>query len=1000
MMTYWKSIEEFEGGPEIRARAETEFEDTPLRITAGPDRRGFLKAAGFAFAGATLSGCRQAPVEKAIPLLRQVEGMSPGRPYYYASTCSGCPAGCGLLTKTRDGRPIKLEGNAEHPLSRGGLCAVGQASILSLYDGLRLKQPLRHGKEARWDEVDAEIAAQFDRIRKEKRAVRILTATIASPTLNAVVRGFVQSFPNAQHIVCDPQSASPILESHQLTHGARILPRYRFDKAEVIVSFDADFLGTWISPVEFTQSYSAGRQPDAKPPRMSHHTQLESRMSVTGSKADRRYRLSPGEVPQVIEQLALRVARRTGAAADWAKDAPVALATKELDELAERLVSARGRSLVVCGLADTGAQVLCNYLNHLLGNYGTTLDVEAPSRQRQGDDRAVARLLEEIAGGKVAALVVPGVNPLADLPGGDVLRRVPLLVSLSPRLDETASVATYVCPDSDPLESWGDTEAVSGIASLMQPAVQTLAQTRPAVETLARWAGGQSAAYDLVRTTWKREIHPRSTGKEDFEAFWRKSLHDGVAAVRPQNTAVKPFDVKAVRPLTPTPAQDLTLVLYSKPSIPDGRHAYNPWLQELPDPVSKCTWDNYACLAPSTAERLKVKEGDVVRLEAGGHSLELPALLQPGQHEKVIAVALGYGRKESARFAGVGPGWLFRRPSLGEKGLVGGNASSFLRFEDGALRYWRSDLRLTDTGKLHPLALTQNHHTLSVPKHLDPGGGSRPIVQETRLVELSNVRRETAADKSEEDLWPRDHPFTGHRWALAVDLSACTGCSACVVACQVENNIPVVGKDEVIRNREMHWLRLDRYYSGDPTAPQVAHQPMMCQQCEHASCETVCPVLATVHSEEGLNQQIYNRCVGTRYCANNCAFKARRFNWFEYAREDRLANLVLNPDVTVRSRGVMEKCTFCVQRIQDAKIEAKRERRALRDGEIQTACQQSCPAQAIVFGDWNDPNSRLSKWMNSLRRYRVLEEINVRPSVGYLKVVRQGETNEGGSRHG
>ena len=416
-----------------------------------------------------------------------------------------------------------------------------------------------------------------------------------------------------------------------------------------------------------------------------------------------------------------------------------------------------------------------------------------------------------------------------------------------------------------------------------------------------------------------------------------------------------------------------TLVLYPSIAMIEGRQAYNPWLHELPDPITKITWDNYASISPATATSLGVSDGDVVRVE----NIELPVLVQPGQHDRVIAVALGYGRKASERFAALGPRWLDHRPTVNEKGRVGENASPLLAFHDGLLRYERADVKIARTGRRVDLALTQTHHTLSV------DGVVRPIVQETTPGEPAEP------PERREELWPEDHAYKGHRWGMAVDLNACTGCSACVVACQVENNTPVVGKDEVRRRREMHWIRIDRYYSGPPDNVEVAHQPMMCQQCDHAPCETVCPTLATVHSDEGLNQQVYNRCVGTRYCANNCPYKTRRFNWFNYPREDRLANLVLNPDVTVRTRGIMEKCTFCVQRIQEAKIEAKVLGAPVKDGDIRTACEQACPAGAIVFGDLNDPNSHVARLARDARQYRVLEDLNVGPAVHYLKIVRK-----------
>lgn len=1005
---YWRSLEELEGGGSLAEPEEAEFGDTPLRNLFEPGRRDFLRAAGFVFAGAALTGCSRAPVERAIPLLRQSEGITPGRPYYYAAVCNGCSASCGVLSKCRDGRPIKLEGNPEHPVSKGGLCAVGQASLLGLYDSLRLAQPMAQGKKASWREVDEEISGALDELRKQRRAVRVLTQTITSPALSARIRGFLASFPDARHVVYDVLSVSPILDAHLQTHGARVLPRYLFGKAAVIASFDADFLGTWISPVEFTAGYSQARNVDGKPARPAWHVQFESRMSLTGTKADRRIKLAPAEIPAALEHLAVKIARRAGSAALPAAGSPPPVPEELMEELAGRLWDARGRSLVVCGADRTDAQALCNFVNHLLGNYGSTLDLAAPSNQKRGDDRELLALVDEIKAGHVGALFIHGLNPVADLAGGDELAKalagIPLLVSLAPHLDETSSLARYLCPACDTLETWGDSEPVAGVTAISQPALRPLGQARAPIESFARWSGDGAPAYDLVKGFWKEHVFPRQEEQKSFDAFWKKSVESGFANVKPQSPALRPFDPSAVKPIDAARLSGgrLAVVLYANVAMPDGRHAYNPWLQELPDPVTKAVWDNYASLAPATAERLALQNGDIVRLQASGSAIELPVLIQPGQHEQVVAVALGYGRSVSARFASVGPKWLDRRPTLGPNGRVGVNAAPLLGWANGAVRYGRDDVTVTPAGRRQPLAVTGGHHSLTAPKRLDPGAGPRPIIQETTLEALrsSEAKPEGAHTAPEPELWPDDHPFTGHRWAMAIDLNACTGCSACVIACQVENNVPVTGKDEVLRNREMHWIRIDRYYSGPPGGVEVAHQPMMCQHCEHAPCETVCPVLATVHSAEGLNQQIYNRCVGTRYCANNCPYKTRRFNWFEYSREDRLANLALNPDVTVRSRGVMEKCSFCVQRIQDAKAEAKRQNRGLRDGEIQTACQQTCPAQAIAFGDLNDPKSRATERMKSKRTFRVLEELNVRPSVSYLKIVRQKEPDRGEGRHG
>jgi molybdopterin-containing oxidoreductase family iron-sulfur binding subunit len=995
---YWRNWKECEAGS---APTGDEFPNPPDEIKAQFGRRDFLKAAGFVFAGTVLTGCTRAPVEKAIPYLVQPEEITPGRAAWYASTCAGCSAGCGLLVKTRDGRPIKLEGNPDHLWSRGGLCAVGQASVLGLYDSQRLKNPLVGGRDATWAEADQFVAGHLSRARSDG-AVRFLSGTVTSPTLRASIQRFLSDFKDARHVTYDPLSSSAILDAHEQTHGVRTLPRYDFDRAEVIVSVDADFLGTWISPVEFTRAYVAGRSANGVPPRFSYHVQFESRLSLTGAKADRRFAIAPGEARSVLVALSARVAQRAGVAFAESGPREGSVPLQFLDEVASRLWESRGRSLVVCGSQDLDAQILCNLLNHLLANYGQTLDLEQPSYQKQGNDRELRALLDELDAGKVAALFIYGVNPVYDHPESRVLasalERVPLVVSFAERLDETASLAHLVAPDHHPLESWGDAEAVTGVVSLLQPTVNPLGNTRSVLESLAAWTGAPRSAYDTIREHWHSSIFARQKREKSFQEFWDHSVHNGFAEVEPARIEPRPFDIAAVRPASPQPSvpDEFALVLYPKVSMLDGRHAHNAWLHELPDPISKVAWDNYACLSPTAATRLGVQDGDVVRIEVadspGAEPLELPALVQPGQHDRVVAVALGYGRKGTDRFAHVGPQWLLARTSVGADGRVGKNAAPLAVVADGRIRYERGNVRVTRTGGKQALASTQEHHSLSTPRNVAPREvRARPAVQETTLAALLSGRRNQDAKGGHDarhDLWPDDHPYTGHRWAMAIDLSACTGCSACVVACLAENNIPVVGKDEVRRQREMHWLRVDRYYAGHGASVEVAFQPMMCQQCDTAPCETVCPVLATVHSEEGLNQQIYNRCVGTRYCANNCPYKVRRFNWFDYPREDRLQNLVLNPDVTVRSRGVMEKCTFCVQRIQEAKLEAKRVGEKFADGAVRTACEQSCPAGAIVFGDLNDPASRIAKLATSARAYRVLEEFNFRPAVHYLKIVR------------
>ncbi|HVC97082.1 MAG TPA: hypothetical protein VND64_25610, partial [Pirellulales bacterium] len=655
-------VQEHYGDADPLLQVEHEF---TAGTVEGASRRDFLKLAGFAFASTALSGCQRSPVQYALAPLAPTEEVVAGRSYDLASTCGGCGAGCGLLAKVRDGRPIKLEGNPQHPLSRGGLCAVGQASLLGLYDRLRLRYPLRDGRQATWHEVDQAVREQLAAARKQRGAVRFLTGSLTSPTTRYQVQQFLGTFADARHVVYDTRSCSAILDSHARTHGHRLLPHYHLDQAEVIVGFEADFLGTWLSPTEFTAAYQAGRSLEDPSPKPSYHVQFESRLSLTGSKADQRLVIAPGEVGLVMSHLATRLARKADVALDGGELPGPPVAEAFLDDLADRLWQARGRSLVLCGDDDDGKQALGNLLNHLLDNYGATVDLERPSHQGQGSDADVESLLQEIHNGNVAALFTYQCNPAHDLPAGEALanalRRVPLLVSLSERLDETAALATCVCPVPHYLESWSDAEPVDGLVSVVQPMIEPLGGTRSVLESLASWMGKPQAADDLLRTRWEQKVFPRWRGGGSFQDFWEHTLHDGFAEVAPEPAAARPFNADAVRlaPRVSSPLEgNYTLILYSKVGMPDASHAYNPWLHELPDPVSKVTWDNYACLSPATAAGLGVASGDVVRLEADGADgrqvvLELPAQVQPGQHDQVVAVALGYGSRLSERFASV-----------------------------------------------------------------------------------------------------------------------------------------------------------------------------------------------------------------------------------------------------------------------------------------------------------------------------------------------------------
>jgi Fe-S-cluster-containing dehydrogenase component len=1007
---YWKSPEERRTGPSLRGefpgglpapsrdgRDGRDGRDDHDGRDGEATRRDFLTLMGFGVTAAGLAACR-APEQKAIPLPVAAEDMIAGVPNYYATTCGGCASACSLVVKQRDGRPIKIEGNEASGLFGGATCATGQATVLSLYDHERLRGPLWQGQPATWAEVDAHVVAALEAVRARQSQIVLLSTTITSPSTREIIERWRRAFPGFRHVVYDPVSASALRAASAQAVGRPVIPHYAFDRARVIVGLDADFLGTWLSPVEFARQYARGRTPE-RPPAL--HVQFEPGMSVTGSNADRRVAVAPSQLGAVASALLARIARRAEEPEVAAPPDPVEAAT--LDAVADELWQHRGESLVVSGCNDVAIQLVVHTLNRLLGNLGRTLDLDRPSLQRQGDDAEVAALVAQMQRGEIDALILHGVNPAYDyvdpaefLQG---LARVALSISTADRRDETSAAVHAVCPDHHFLESWGDAEPVAGYLSLVQPVIAPLFDTRAAPESLLRWIGNQSDHYGFLRDHWRTAVLPRQQALRDFDAFWDQTLERGVLDLGPAPGALAAASapagggdwraqVAAIRDEAPRPAaggpggpgggdDPYELAMFESVPLRDGRHANNPWLLELPDPITKVTWGNVAMIAPALADKLGLRGGDVLSLGTAAGALEVPVFLQPGQHPRTVSVALGYGRRQVGK-AGNG---------------VGVNAFSLTPLVRGARRTWTGGVTLAVTGRHEQLASTQDHFSME----------GRPIVLETTRAELGRAGRPGVPGVSAEteelpNLW-NERPMGERSWGMSIDLDSCTGCSACVVACQAENNVPVVGKDQVQRQRIMHWIRIDRYYRGSEDNPQSLHQPMMCQHCGHAPCETVCPVLATTTSSEGLNQQVYNRCIGTRYCANNCPYKVRRFNWYNYttgARSDyHMANpvgrLVLNPDVTVRSRGVMEKCSLCVQRIHAVKNAVVKRGAPMQDGEIKTACQQVCPTGAIVFGDLNDPHSEVAQRMRGERTYKVLDELGTRPNVAYLKKVRHGQ---------
>ncbi len=998
---YWKGLEELHQTPEFVKHKNNEFaEELPIeellsesKVNNPTPRRDFLKALGFGMGAVALAACNEAPVKKAIPYLIKPEEITPGIPNYYTSNYNGL----GVLVKTREGRPIKIEGNPNDPISMGGTDAVAQASVLDLYDSSRIKNPMMNGADSTWENVDKFVKAEL----AKSANIRIVSNTIMSPSTKSVIADFAAKYPSTKHITFDASSYSGIINANNNSFGKAVVPSYQFDKAEVIVSFGADFLGSWISPVEFTKQYVSNRNHKSlEAKKMSRHIQFETILSTTGTNADARYTHKPSQQGLAVLALYNAIATKAGAATVSGVSVPF---EKIINETANELWNAKGKSLVVCGSNDVSVQVAINAINSLLGNYGTTIDLDNASNQKQGNDAEMIDLVAEMKAGKVDAIIFYGANPVYNYAKSaeftEALKNVKLKISFADRADETASLCQVIAPTTHYLESWDDISAKRGLYSVVQPAISPVYNARAAQSSLLTWADANADYFTYVRNYCEKNIYPSASGFAGFSAFWEAALQKGVVTtgmVTPQaygfnnNLSVVAETIKAAS----KNAGKTELFIYESTGLRDGAHANNPWLLELPDPVSKVTWDNYAAINPKYAEELGIQANTKVELVVGSTKVVLPVLMQPGQAMGTIGVAMGFGRTNVGK-AGNG---------------VGVNAFPLVSVINGTFQYYNSNITVNPTSESYELAQTQTHHTFE----------GRDIIREKSLKEYTSHDKHEGHGEAahgeghaKPELWP-DYKYNGHHWAMAVDLNACTGCGACVIACSAENNVPVVGRDEVRRRREMHWLRIDRYYTYESADGKditkekeyknvenyenvkVVHQPLMCQHCDHAPCETVCPVLATMHSSEGLNQMAYNRCVGTRYCANNCPYKVRRFNWFNYWNDDRFVNflhdeaayLALNPDVTTRSRGVMEKCSFCAQRIQAGKLSAKIEKRALKDGDVQSACQQGCPANAIVFGDVNDPESEVAKLIKSDRTYFLLEEINVQPGVGYMTKVR------------
>ena len=1017
---YWKSLRELHDAGSLDEQKANEFmagvtDDFDPSQMSTMSRKQFLAllSASAAFAAA---GCSEYQDKgEIVPYDRQPEGVVAGVPEYYASTCTGCALSCGILIKTREGRPIKVDGNPDHPVNRGKICAKGQASVLQLYDPYRLRAPVHGSKSGRggdltWTAADREILDQLQRSVAEGKEIALVLKAVVSPTLASVLREFERRFPTTRIYSYELFHDENRRSAWQACYGSGEPPVIEWQKAKVVLALEADFLGTDGNPVEQTRKYVQTRDVN----RTSAYSRLysvEGNLSLTGVHADYRLRLRPDEQLEFVLSLLSEISTIRGVVATDRRLARLldgksltrfatahGFSTTTVNHLVNDLVQHRGEGMVYAGggLASE-VHVAVNYLNEILGNaklYDATQNVVRirPLSSRQ----EIEQLIDRMKQGNVGAVIHAEANPVYQLPRSmgyrEALKEVPVRVSLVESEDETAELCTHVLPIHDQLESWGDFKSRTGFLSLRQPVISPLYDTRQLEGALLAWARGEGSYSEALylgylKDRWQKEVFPTVDRKVEFPSFWYSALHDGVVIYRERVSSLPEFKIGAVASLSiPAAASGTVVALTENYFIGDGTFANNGWLQDLPHPVSKVVWDNYAALSVRTADALGVQDNDLIEVTLPQGSVKLPVVRQPGMADDFVAVELGYGRW-TAGPVGSGAG-TDATPLLDSEHFFGA------RVIGGA--------KIAKTSGHYDVVTTQEHHSLddAFVKDLHR---KRKIIQEGTLLQYLKDPKFLKEGEGDRGLKSITAPieYTGVKWAMTIDLNKCTGCNACVAACDVENNIPVVGKEQAKMGREMQWIRIDRYYSGTSDEPLTSHQPMLCQQCDNAPCEKVCPTSATNHSPDGLNQMVYNRCVGTKYCSNNCPYKVRRFNFYDWRErladgyyEQESVQLVHNPEVTVRSRGVMEKCTFCVQRIMAARQHAVQEGRELKGSDVKTACQVACPAEAIVFGDMNDPDSEVSRNRKHDLGYHVLEDLLVKPNVTYIARLRNTHSEE------
>ncbi len=994
--TYWRSLNELAETPEYRNILEREFPENAAEMKDPVTRREFLSLMGASAALAGLTGCRK-PMDYIVPYVNQPEEVVPGIPLEYASTMPLGEEAYGLVVTANEGRPTKIEGNAQHPDTQGAANSFMLASILNLYDPDRTRRTQKNGVvEAgvagwpafvgAWAPLKASLAANGG------SGLAVLSESLCSPTAARVIREFQAAFPQAKWVTYEPVSNENIYAGVNAATGAARRPLYHFDKADVVLALDCDFLLMESGNVRHAKEFSRRRRVKNRQDSMNRVYAVEGVYSLTGGVADHRLRLRSTQIGAFAAALARELEQQglNVAGADAVGSAGGGIDPKWLKAAAQDLRRAGSKGLVVAGRRQPAAvHALACSINAALGATGTTVTYVEPRDSFLSDRNGLQQLVADINGGSVDTLVVLGGDPVynapADLDFAAAMKKVKTSIQLSPLADATSRLATWHIPQSHFLESWGDARAADGSLSVTQPLIAPLHESRSIIEFVHFLATGEDlsvlaassatveagavgnggTSMDLVKTTWQEIL-----GASGFAGKWRRVLHDGIlsdsayAKVAARIEADGLSDFLRSNPVGDGSGTGMEIVFQASPSVLDGRYGNNGWMQELPDTVTKLTWDNAALLSPATAAALGVRSEDVLQLSLGGRQVELPAWIVPGHADETVTVELGYGQNLGRVSEGAGASVYTLRTSQDPDMAVG--------------------VQIEKTGRTYALAGTQDHHSMK----------QRALLRETTLEEYRRTGEfhpELVHAPHHRNMWKAHDYSEGYQWGMAIDLTTCIGCNACTLACQSENNIPVVGKAQVKKGREMHWIRVDRYFKGDVDDPEMRYQPVPCMHCENAPCEQVCPVAATVHDREGLNVMVYNRCIGTRYCANNCPFKVRRFNFFNYTKTTpELRKMGNNPDVTVRSRGVMEKCTYCVQRINRAKIRAKQEDRGVRDGEIQTACQQACPVDAIFFGDINGNNgtTEVQRQKASDRNYQMLEEFNLRVRTSYLGEVR------------